>query len=72
MNNHRAGTPEENKKHQEATKHMLNAIKSKKAELKTLLRPDLAETYSLCYWDNVGCYWCSDDGINWYVVKCIT
>lgn len=41
-------------------------------KLKSLLHPDLAADFALCYWSNDGCYYCSDDGTTWYVVTCIT
>jgi hypothetical protein len=57
---------------QNATAHLTRNLDSHRVGLKALLPPDLAASYSLCYWDNVGCYWCTDDGRSWYLVKCIT
>jgi hypothetical protein len=55
-----------------ATEYLIRHLPARRAEFKSLLPADLAGTYSLCYWDDAGCYWCTDDGRNWYVVKCIT
>jgi hypothetical protein len=72
MIKHQRASDAQNKKLHEATKHLHEAISSKKGELKKLLSDDLAAEYSLCYWADDGCLYCSDDGRNWYVVRCIT
>lgn len=65
-------TPAQAKKLTAGVKGVIPLLKDHKADLKALLSSDLAKEYSLCYWGNDGCYWCSDDGVNWFVVYCIT
>ena len=69
---HQKATQDEARKHREATKHLTKNLDANRVELKKLLAPDLAETYSLCYWADDGCLWCSDDGHDWYRVRCIS
>ena len=69
MASHKRAEAQIAKKLTDATKRIFE--KADKAELKKLLPADL-QMYSLCYWADDGCYYCSDDGRNWYVVKCIT
>lgn len=51
---------------------LMRALDERRIELKSLLAADLQDLFSLCYWGPDGCYWCTEDGRNWYRVKCIS
>lgn len=72
MPKHQKATPQQAATHAKANKHMLDKLldPKKKKEMKTLLPEDLQDAYSMCYWADDGCYWCTDDGDTWHKVKC--
>lgn len=65
-------TPEMKTKLQEWAKPLLPQLKEHSDKFKSMLHPKLQPEYNICYWSDDGCYYCSDDGINWVAVECIT
>ncbi|MDX2190427.1 MAG: hypothetical protein SFY32_11235 [Bacteroidota bacterium] len=56
----------------EVTVHLTEHFFQKKDEFRKSLSPDLAAEYALCYWADDGCLYCTEDGQQWDVVRCIT
>lgn len=69
---YKTASPEQAKKLTAATKHLTPHLKAKNNLFKSLLPANLAADYNLCYWGDDGCQYCSDDGVNWVCVQCIT
>lgn len=68
----RRASSEVSAKLSELARPLIPQLKLHKRKFKELLRADLASKYAICYWADDGCYYCSDDGVNWIAVTCIT
>jgi hypothetical protein len=67
---HQLASEDQTRKLQEATRELVAKLDANIDTMKELLPPDLSAKYALCYWTDA-CLYCTQDGRNWYLVRCI-